>query len=210
MSLGRLVLSIASLFLGLSTAVAQQTETKAPAQQTETKAPAGPPLFQGIMVDAKGNTVGRLLFDPTHTNNNTTFVVRRISGVWVTLRVPDLKTGFDNSPLQPAEHNSINTFYQSADCTGQAYFDLVGFQETGQFTDKVTALAYGIVATVPPATSPSIYFAGTPASVLTIQSIRQGGSCGLWGPIGGTHGYVGPVQNVPLSNLGLTPPFSVK
>jgi hypothetical protein len=50
---------IASICLGLSAAVAQQRETT-------TAATAQPPVFQGLMLDAKGKTVGRIfpLFNP--------------------------------------------------------------------------------------------------------------------------------------------------
>ena len=51
MSLNRAVVSIASVFLGMSPALAQQAQTT-----TNTKAP---PLFEGIVVDAKGKIVGR-------------------------------------------------------------------------------------------------------------------------------------------------------
>jgi len=70
---------------------------------------------------------------------------------------------------------------------------------------------------VAPATAPSIYFAGTPA-VLSVNSrlvnyspatgfICQGPSNF---PPGGNPLYVGPAQNVPVSSLGLTLPFSIK
>ena len=72
-----------------------------------------------------------------------------------------------------------------------------------------TAPALGQVATVPPATAPSIYFAGAPL-LLSFQSFRYiGQSCGSMGP-GGDIEYAGPAQVFPVSSLGLTLPFSVK
>jgi hypothetical protein len=48
MSLSRAVVSVAAIFLGLSAAVAAETNN------------TSPPLFQGLMVDAKGKDVGRV------------------------------------------------------------------------------------------------------------------------------------------------------
>jgi hypothetical protein len=64
MSLNRAVVSVAAIFLGVSAAVAQQPET-APAVSASTL--TNPPVFQGLMVDAKGKTVGRL-FIPVPPN----------------------------------------------------------------------------------------------------------------------------------------------
>jgi hypothetical protein len=66
-------------------------------------------LFQGIMVDAKGKTVGRI-GAMAHDGNNT--VIRQINGMWVELAV-DPAAGFP-----PA---TFDYGYQSTDCTGQAY-----------------------------------------------------------------------------------------
>jgi hypothetical protein len=44
-------------------------------------------------------------------------VVRQINGVWVTLRIGDFNAGFQT--VAPPE---IAYWYQSTDCTGQAYF----------------------------------------------------------------------------------------
>jgi hypothetical protein len=50
-----------------------------------------PPLFQGIMVDAKGKTVGRLILDYSSAFFQQ-YVIRQIGGIWVSL--PVLETGF--------------------------------------------------------------------------------------------------------------------
>jgi hypothetical protein len=193
--------------LGVSAAIAQQTNAAGI---------ANPPVFQGIMVDAKGKTVGRFLFDPNntapggHAPQPAVYVVRQIGGIWVTLQVGDFNTGFQT--VAPPE---LLYLYQSIDCTGQAYF-LVSQHPT----DYVTGPAFGWVTTIPPATAPSIYFAGSPASVVWTNSYRCAGDigCPVYGggpgcqvyPGGGGPNNVGPVQSVPLSNLGLTPPFSIK
>jgi hypothetical protein len=60
MSLIRAVVSVASIFLGLSAAVAQQLGTATnKAAASASSALTNPPVFQGLMVDAKGKTVGR-------------------------------------------------------------------------------------------------------------------------------------------------------
>jgi hypothetical protein len=73
----------------------------------------------------------------------------------------------------------------------------------------VTAPPLAVIATIPPATAPSIYFAGTPASLVTINSYTQSGYCNVLAPNGFT-ANMGPIQSVPVSSLGLTLPFSVK
>ena len=155
-----------------------------------------PPVFQGLMVDAKGKTVGRLVVNVYGTN----FVVRQISGAWVELPVDGVTTGFQITN----NNNTVAYYYQSIDCTGQAYFSV------SQANNNVGP-AYGVVATVPPATAPSIYFAGTPASKLVMHSGRSAISgCG---PINSPDGFpiaAGPAQIVPVSSLGLTLPFSIK
>jgi hypothetical protein len=50
----RAIASIASIFLCLSAAVAQQPETAANAAAAASSALTNPPVFQGLMVDAKG------------------------------------------------------------------------------------------------------------------------------------------------------------
>jgi hypothetical protein len=121
MSLTRAVVSVAAIFLGLSAAVAQQPETAANnAAAAASSALTNPPVFQGLMVDAKGKTVGRLYpGGTTRTGGNS--VVRQINGVWVLLAVLDLDptTGFQLAILA---NNELVYLYQSADCTGQAYF----------------------------------------------------------------------------------------
>jgi hypothetical protein len=187
MSLSRLVVSVASIFFGVSAAVAQQPATKAAATE--------PPLFQGIMVDAMGKTVGRLI-----GINSADLVVRQISGVWVLLRVRDLTTGFDN------EQDAIPSFYQSTDCTGQAYFP-VNLSDDNHVIEPVI----GTVGMIAPATAPSIYFAGTPVIVVAAKSVRNAGqSCIMFNPSSPPLIAVGPAQTVPVSSLGLTLPFSVK
>jgi len=187
MSLSRAALFIASIFLGLSPALGQQSQTS-----------ADPPLFEGIMVDAKGKTVGRLVI--VINDLLTNFVVRQMSGVWVALPVGDLTTGFQIS----SNNNQIHYFYKSADCTEEAQF-LVSPNNTN------TGPVFGVAAVVPPATQPSIYFAGMPASVVIIHSFRvPGGGCQPMDPSGGSRLIVGPVQSAPVSSLGLTLPFSIK
>jgi hypothetical protein len=180
MQLNRAVVSVASIFLGLSAASAQQSATTTN---------ASPPLFQGIMVDAKGKTVGRLLL------RYQQYVVRQISGIWMALPVADLTTGF-----QIWAPNNILYYYQSDDCTGPAFLPV----DQNSFSD---VLALGIIATVPPATQPSIYFAGKPES-LVVKSFRF-----LTAPCQGGfdfNAFVGIPQSVLVSSLGLTLPFSVK
>jgi hypothetical protein len=174
-------------------------------------AAAAPPAFQDLMVDAKGKTVGRLFLQLGGANGGGVFnpvsviyVVRQISGIWVLLQIAnaDLAGGF-----QTALHSSdLLYLYQSIDCTGQAY---LGVNNPNFPGTVVTGPAVGFVTAIPPATAPSIYFAGPPAMV-TINSARNvGGSCAGWGgtpdPV-----YVGPAQSMPVSSLGLTLPFSIK
>jgi hypothetical protein len=106
----RAIVSVTSI-LGLlvTAATAQQ-----PAVTGNAPAAAQPPLFQGIMVDAKGKTVGRLVINVYGTN----FVVRQISGIWVELPVADVTTGFQITD----NNNTVYYLYQSVDCAGQAYF----------------------------------------------------------------------------------------
>ena len=75
MSIPRAII-IASICLSLTAAVAQQRE----ATTAATAKP--PPLFQGVMEDAKGKTVGRIF--PV-LGGSGLYVVRQIDGVWVTL-----------------------------------------------------------------------------------------------------------------------------
>jgi hypothetical protein len=181
--------------LGVSAALAQQPGiATSNAAVSASNALTNPPVFQGLMVDAKGKTVGR--FYPGGLN-----VVRQINGVWVWLSISDLTTGF-----QP-DGSALYYYYQSTDCTGQAYLSIANGGNS-----HMTAPAYGQVLTIPPATAPSIYFAGTPASVVTIQSERNQNApptaCNPYS--GGVPLGAGPVHNVPVSSLGLTLPFSIK
>ena len=52
---------------------------------------AAPPLFQGIVVDANGKTVGRL-GAIGHEGYNT--VIRQIGGIWVELQLDVRNKGF--------------------------------------------------------------------------------------------------------------------
>jgi hypothetical protein len=139
----------ASICLGLTAAAAQQLETAA------TKS-AQPPLFEGIMVDAKGKTFGKISWSYSGTDT----VVRQISGVWVVLRVIDFTTVLEDNG------HIITYFYQSTDCTGQAYLSLNDHY-------NINAPVSALVAVVPPATAPSVYFAGSPPTVIAFQSRRD-------------------------------------
>jgi hypothetical protein len=186
MSFSRAVVSVASTFLGLSAAAAQQPETPYV---------AAPPVFQSLMVDAQGKTVGRLFLD--YNSGNDT-VVRQIRGTWVEVLV-DTVVGFPIS-----DPSNLGCYFQSIDCTGQAY--LLVNARTGT---PATLPALGIVTTIPPSTQPSIYFAGPPVGIVTIASRHNVGDiCRTFG--GASPLYVGPAQSVPVSSLGLTPPFSIK
>ena len=115
------------------------------------------------------------------------------------LRVQDFTTGFVD------EGNAISCYYQSADCTGPAYFLL------NNGSSFVIGPVTGNVATVPPATAPSIYFAGTPVRVVGTQSARNAGQeCLPFNTNRPVPNAVGPPQSVPVSSLGLTLPFSIK
>ncbi len=177
---------------GLSVLFASPLFAQNASVETNPNAATPPPLFQGIMVDAKGNPVGRL-GAIGHEGYNT--VIRQISGIWVELQV-DLLAGFATK--------AFNYWYQSSDCTGQAYL-MVNSNAGG----NILALpAQGAVGLVSPSTEPSIYFAGTP-SLLTVKSYRSSGSS-FCSPYGNFPQYFGLPQSIPVSSLGLTPPFSIK
>jgi hypothetical protein len=164
------------------------------------------------MVDANGTGVGQL-FTVTYPNGYD-IIVRQISGTWVQLLV-DVEVGFVQIQNAAAPFLGDFTYYfQSVDCTGQAY--LVPNLLALDYSRAASLPALGIVATIPPSTQPSIYFAGLPVSRLNSGSWRNAGAQGP-----GTSNticnsntfisiYVGPAQSVPLSSLGLTPPFSIK
>jgi hypothetical protein len=201
MSFARAVI-IASIWLGATAASAQPRDAVPAAAQ--------PPLFQSVMVDAKGKTIGRYVFSGLYSSNGiggfSAFVVRQISGIWVMIPVGDFKTGFVSADIST---DAIQFFYQSTDCTGTPYLEVNVHAEVAGNAHYATAPALGQVATVPPATAPSIYFAGAP-SLLTFQSFRYiGQTCGSLGT-GGYSDYAGPAQVFPVSSLGLTLPFSIK
>jgi Collagen triple helix repeat (20 copies) len=177
--------------------------------------PAGPqgPEGQGgnLLVDAKGNIVGSIYM--TGPNIGFNLVVRQINGIWVGLPVADYTAGFATFPaITPGE---LVRYYQSVDCTGQAYMS-VNPAADGSVSNgygPVISPALATVITIPPATAPSIYFAGTP-SVLTLNSSNNSttssnSTCSSLG-VGGMTAYVGPIQSVPVSSLGLTLPFSIE
>jgi hypothetical protein len=197
---------VTSVFLGLSAAVAQQATNNAAASASS--ALVNPPAFQGLMVDAKGKTVGRLFITTSFSNTDGTgissslSVVRQISGIWVLLGVADLGTGF--ALFDPT---NLRFFYKSADCTGPAYLQVSGPLNT---TNVVWEPASAYVTAIPPATAPTIYFAGS-ASFITVGSSRYVGAAGcLLGPVITNPMYLGLMQNIPLNSLGLTLPFSIK
>jgi hypothetical protein len=177
-----------SIFVGMSAALAQ------PQAQTQAKTPPEPPLFQGIMVDAKGKNVGRIYFLP-NGYTGFIFVVRQINGL-LALPVTDFSSGFAIIP--PGTPGGFTYWYQSVDCTGQAYI----YVDQNQ---NQTAPVIPAVLAIPPATAPSIYFAGTPATMVTIKSFRYGpsfdaGTGGSCIPLGSNNqgpftAYMGPIQS---------------
>jgi hypothetical protein len=191
MSLSRAIVSIASIFLGLSAVAAQPGPPKPPGPP-----PPPAPLFQGIMVDAKGKTVGRVF---PGAFSSALSVIRQINGAWVSVPVDDFSVGF-----HVYSDGAIQSLYQSVDCTGTGYFPVNSNSGSG----GVFGPGMGLVTIVPPASAPSIYFAGTPASVLTIRSQQvTGESCQS---VVGYPLYAGPLQSVPVGSLGLALPFSVQ
>jgi hypothetical protein len=209
MFLKRAAWSIAAIFLALTATVAQgQVQGTVAPGQTQTTT-VTPPLFQGIMVDATGKTVGRIYINALLSGNlypnffNMGFVhlvIRQIDGVWVGLPV----TGFTSGFTVASDPTAFSYFYQSIDCTGQAYMSMNGSVNN---SNLATAPAVGFVATIPPSTVPYIYFAGTPAWVQISSARYPTGNCY---PVGPQTAWVGPIQSVPVSSLGLTLPFKVK
>jgi hypothetical protein len=204
----RAIASVASIVLVplVSAAVAQQAGTATNnAAASASSALTNPPVFQGLMVNAKGKTVGRYVFFGLYGGGAlgpfNTFVIRQISGIWVMIPVGDFKTGF----LPVYDPSAIQYYYQSADCTGVLYLQV----NSDPSNSYATAPALGQVATVPPATAPSIYFAGAPALVTFQSRLLLSQTCRPYAP-GGYTNYAGPAQNVPVSSLGLTLPFSIK
>jgi hypothetical protein len=147
-----------------------------------------------MVVDANGNPVGQL-----GRSDNVTSIIRQISGIWVEVPV-DVVNGF-----VPTKEffNEANYFWRSTDCTGQAYL-----AQQGGGSGISAFLSQAVIATVSPATQPSLYFAGSPM-LLTMQSYKPfllNNACQAIQ----TTIYVGLPQNVSVSSLGLTPPFSIK
>jgi hypothetical protein len=175
MPLGRAVVSVASIFLGVSAAWAQQSQV-----QLQSKTMPEPPLVQGIVVDAKGKTVGRLL---------NGVVVRLVNGTPVAIPVDS--NGFQGGGLD----NAVFLF-QSADCTGTKYMDAGSILTTGS------------IITAPPSVPvPTLFFpAGTP-TLRTIASLTEGGPCV---PVPPMASMVGVTQSADVSSWGLVPPFKVK
>jgi hypothetical protein len=241
MSLSRAVVSVVTIFWGMSAAVAQRPaattaqviygcknnrngdliivaqgapcpdnwtslswNVTGPPGPSGPQGPQGPRGIQGMqgpqgpgaimVVDANGNAVGQL-----GRNDNVTSIIWQISGIWVEVPV-DVVNGF-----VPTKEffNEANFFWQSPDCTGQPYL-----AQQGGGSGTSAFLSQAVIATVPPATQPSIYFAGSPM-LLTMQSYKPflfNSACqGIQTTI-----YVGLPQNVLVSSLGLTPPFSIK
>jgi hypothetical protein len=157
-----------------------------------------------LLVDANGKTVGR--FFPNLFNPGTGFrpypfpyngVMLQIQGIWVTLPVSDLASGFVS-----ALPSDLAMYYQTNDCTGQAYM-FVNDTLLGMTTPQLA-----VVFTVPPATAPSIYYAGTPSQITAQSGNTFGGSCAVYA--GALPRLMGPVQSYPVSSLGFTLPFSIK
>jgi hypothetical protein len=163
-----------------------------PVAETNAGSAAAPPLFQGIVVDANGKTVGRL-GAIGHEGYNT--VIRQINGIWIELQL-DMVSGF--------VPKGFNYWYQSSDCSGQPFL-MVNSSAGGS---ALALPAQGALAVVSPAAEPAIYFAGTP-SLLTIKSYRSASSsfCSAYGNF---PQYFGLPQSVPLSSFGIAPPFSIK
>jgi hypothetical protein len=160
----------------------------------------GPP-GQGatVLVDANGVSVGRLVLTvPLLSAYPWHYAMRQINGIWVLI------------PVSPTDFLSVGPFsywYQSTDCTGQAYLSVNWGVE---LDNSPSSPAMGWLATLPPANIPSIYFAGAP-SRLTVSSYRNPGeSCIVWNNGTPPTMYVGIPQSVSVSSLGLTPPFSIK
>jgi hypothetical protein len=158
------------------------------------------PQGQGgnLIVDATGKIVGNLYINAFPKNfygDGLHAVLRQIGGIWVELPVLDLTSGFTT-------FDSLSYYYQSMDCTGQAYIYV------NREYMQASAPAIATITTIPPATAPSIYYAGTPV-MMTFNSSRAAGTteCSVSTV---QYAYMGPVQSYPVSSLGLTPPFSLK
>jgi hypothetical protein len=152
------------------------------------------------LVDATGKLIGPF-FPAIPEQGGVSFVLIKINGAWVELQVQDLTVGFTSAqfPLYYA--------YQSTDCTGTAYLFV-----TTPFNPNNIGPIIGSAVTIPPATTPSIYYAGTPTSLLTIKSTlnTEISGCSALSNPNGEMAFVGPPQSVPVSSLGFTLSFSIQ
>jgi hypothetical protein len=73
---------------------------------------------------------------------------------------------------------------------------------------RADLLATAVIAEIPPAKEPWIYFAGRPVTNM-MKSHREAGPNGECRTVNGNVS-VGIPNTVPLRSLGLTPPFTVK
>jgi hypothetical protein len=167
----------------------------------------GPPRPQGtqggtLLIDANGKTVGSIYINgfAQQFYSGLHAVLQQIGGIWVELPVTDFTSGFTSS----SDGSNLLYYYQSTDCTGQAYIYVNHAYETS------AAPAVAIVTTIPPATAPSIYFAGTPVTGIITNSARGPASTECVVASANQYAYMGPVQIYPVSSLGFTPPFHLQ
>jgi hypothetical protein len=145
---------------------------------------------QGVVVDANGKFVGALL--------SQNVVTLKLNGIWVALGVT--ASGF---PVA-GTITSVHFYYPTSDCSGPSYINI---------DLPRTALTVQSPQPIPvPTPVPTILFAGNPVQNLHILSyVPYNGNnvvCTAASP--NTYILVGPTQGIPLSSLGLTPPFTVK
>jgi hypothetical protein len=148
-------------------------------------------------VDANGKLVGRFYPSILPGNGTNHEVMLQIQGNWVALPINDFTVGF--TVANPVY--AVVTYFQSADCSGQP------FMYVNQRVLGNNAPAIGVVTAIPPATAPSVYFPVMPSVVTTNSYTTYGEPCDN---TGGLTAYMGAVQSVPVSSLGLTLPFSIK
>jgi hypothetical protein len=145
--LSRAIVSVASIFLGLSAASAQQQATTLPAAQA--------PLYQGVMVDSKGKNVGRII--------GINQVVREVNGIPVVMDANSSGFLFYN-PLDvydPANYyRRTHVFFKSADCTGAG------------FIDATDVPVYGILNTTSTNVMTFVY-PGKPTAIVNVASARN-------------------------------------
>src|SRR5262249_15794946 len=122
-----------------------------------------------LVVDANGYIVGPLFtsFSDLATYGNPPVVLLKINQAWVALAISDLSAGFDVSNYQ-----TVTYYFQSNDCTGQAYLFVVPNTPNPNLPPAVTAPAFGVPAIIAPSTQPVIYFAGLPAGTMTLHSYK--------------------------------------